>query len=207
MKLISMICTLTFFAFLMIACQDGQKGSSSKTENKNVKVFNEEDFQRLGEHITREGQNAMLAQVAAAMQAGGVANAMQYCHEAAIPLTDSISLAHGVQVRRVAVRHRNPKNAPQNDLEKDMIAQFVSTNMQAPAQDIVKEDKEEGVVHYFKPIYLGMPTCLKCHGTVGESLAEGDAQLIDKLYPEDKAKGFSEGEFRGLWHLTFVMAD
>jgi hypothetical protein len=198
---------LLFLGLFLVACQPNENKKEEPSDNKNIQVFNQEDFERLGEHITREGQNAMLSQVAAAMQKGGVESALKYCHEAAYPLTDSIALAHGVQVRRVAERHRNPKNAPNSELEKTIFAQFVSSSMASPMKPIVQEDKNEGVVHYFKPIYLGMPTCLKCHGTVGESLATSDAELIDKLYPEDKAKGFSEGEFRGLWHLTFVLAD
>jgi len=47
-----------------------------------------------------------------AIQEGGIPNAIQYCNLAAYPLTDSLSTAHSVIIRRTSLKERNPANKP-----------------------------------------------------------------------------------------------
>ena len=42
--------------------------------------------------------------------------------------------------------------------------------------------------------------CLACHG---ETLAEPVAQAIDRLYPEDQARGYQPGDLRGAFTITW----
>ena len=62
---------------------------------------------------------------------------------------------------------------------------------------------EDGGHGYVEPITI-RPACLKCHG---ETLAPGVAQKIDALYPDDTARGFSEGDFRGLFWVRMAPTD
>ena len=54
-------------------------------------------------------------------------------------------------------------------------------------------------------IFLGMETCLKCHGRVGHEIANETYAVISKLYPEDKATNYRLGDFRGAWKVRFPM--
>ena len=57
-------------------------------------------------------------------------------------------------------------------------------------------------VHYYKPILI-QAMCLTCHGTPGVEMNAQLAAVIDSLYPSDKAKGYKDGELRGMWHVVF----
>jgi len=70
-----------------------------------------------------------------------------------------------------------------------------------PAAVIVRDDKRE-LVHFFKPIIV-QPMCLNCHGKSDRFIQQPTLQRINQLYPDDLAIDYEEGDFRGLWHITF----
>ena len=47
------------------------------------------------------------------------------------------------------------------------------------------------------------PMCLNCHGEKAV-LAPGVQDALNKIYPDDKAVGYKEGDLRGAWHITFL---
>ena len=53
------------------------------------------------------------------------------------------------------------------------------------------------VVGYYPILINGM--CLQCHGQAGEEIKAGTLEKLTALYPEDKAKGYKDGGFRGVW--------
>ena len=54
----------------------------------------------------------MRGRLSEAMKKEGAIGALSVCREAAQPVTRDVSAARGVDVRRTALRVRNPKNAP-----------------------------------------------------------------------------------------------
>jgi hypothetical protein len=58
---------------------------------------------------------------------------------------------------------------------------------------------EDGGVGYVEPIYVKR-ICLACHGS---ALSPSVASRIDEHYPQDEARGFKEGDFRGLFWVEF----
>ena len=58
--------------------------------------------------------------------------------------------------------------------------------------------KEEGrrYLRYMKPIVLGSPVCLSCHGGPDDTSPEVKAEL-QRLYPQDKATGYRVADLRG----------
>lgn len=100
------------------------------------------------------------------------------------------SLPKDSNVRRTALKYRNPANKP------DAIDVAVMNNL--------KENKNfkpvvvELADHY--RVYKALPTmkpCLACHGdttTMNSSVKE----MISKKYPTDLATNFKENEFRGV---------
>jgi hypothetical protein len=48
-----------------------------------------------------------------------------------------------------------------------------------------------------------MPACLNCHGNAEKDIATKTLEVIMQKYPNDLAIGYKEGDFRGLWKITF----
>ena len=60
-------------------------------------------------------------------------------------------------------------------------------------------DLDDGRHGYAEPIRV-QPLCLTCHG---ETVHADVAERIEALYPDDEATGFSEGDFRGVFWVSF----
>jgi len=59
----------------------------------------------------------------------------------------------------------------------------------------------ETEMRYYRPISL-VATCLACHGKL-EQISPSVLAAIRKIYPEDQAVGFQEGDLRGTVVVTF----
>ncbi|MEJ2321528.1 MAG: DUF3365 domain-containing protein [Gammaproteobacteria bacterium] len=149
---------------------------------------------RLGGTLKKELQ--------AAIQAGGPIEAISVCNERAPEIAESISIEKGLQLGRVSLRNRSPGNVP-DDWKKAVLEDFESRKAAGEApdtlvyRDIVATDGGEE----FR-MMKAIPTaslCLTCHGT---NIDPELAAKIDSLYPDDKAKGFSEGDLRGAFWVT-----
>jgi hypothetical protein len=136
-----------------------------------------------------------------AMQEGGVSNAIDYCHLSAFPLIDSLSQIHQAEIKRTTLKVRNPKDRP-NEVEAAVLKKY---DQQAAKGEQLKPfvtlaDGQR--VAFYAPIMMN-DLCLKCHGKIGETLAEEDYIHIQKRYPEDEAVGYVAGDFRGMWSIQF----
>lgn len=118
--------------------------------------------------------------------------AIMVCKTAA-PAIAARRVAEGVEMGRTSHKVRNPANAPADWMEPMLDAYT------AGAQDThMAMHLQDGRVGYVEPIYVQKP-CLMCHG---ENIATGIAEQIAAEYPNDRATGFREGDFRGLFWLT-----
>ena len=52
---------------------------------------------------------------------------------------------------------------------------------------------------FYAPIIL-QDMCKKCHGPKAEIT---NYEVIKKLYPDDLAFGYEQGDIRGMWSITF----
>ncbi len=155
-----------------------------------------QEFMSLGGSITTQVQAVLLNNVSEAMGKGGPAYAIDYCNLNAMPLTDSMSKAFHVEIQRLSDKNRNPVNAITSDPDLKAWSK-ISADKKAFA-----ELNEAGDVLYYKPIFSGMPACIKCHG--GDNDIAADAlQLIEEKYPDDKATGYQMGDLRGMWKIKF----
>lgn len=121
-----------------------------------------------------------------AMGSQGPAAAIAVCQTEAPQIAAEVSESHGLTIGRTGVRLRNANNQPPA-WAKAMTAaavdspQFVSlTNGDSAA---------------LLPIKL-QAQCLMCHGPK-EQIAPVIQDQLAKLYPDDQAVGFQEGELRG----------
>ncbi|RMG54110.1 MAG: DUF3365 domain-containing protein, partial [Bacteroidetes bacterium] len=151
-----------------------------------------------GKRIVKTSFETLSGHLKAALQAEGVPGALDYCHTAAYPLTDSLSRAMAVSIRRTSLKPRNAANTP-DSLEREMLNQLAA--MASPQPQVVATG--EGRYSYFHPIMV-QEACLACHGKPGESLSLAHQALIQQRYPADQATGYTEGDFRGMWRVDFV---
>jgi thiamine biosynthesis lipoprotein len=129
----------------------------------------------------------------AALQRGmasGPEKALQTCRLEA-PRIAQASAAPDVELGRTSHRLRNPANAPRPWVEP-LLARYASGEAPIAAQVV---SISEGRIGYVEPI-RAEALCLTCHG---ERLPPPVATEIARLYPEDQATGFAEGDFRGVF--------
>jgi hypothetical protein len=145
----------------------------------------------------------------AAVAQGGPAHAIDFCAREALDLTGQVAaeLGEGWEVRRTALRTRNPANAP-DDLDARALDQFHAAEADPareadPLGDLVLR-APDGDYRYYRPLRIA-PLCLECHG----DRAAMQPAVLDALaerYPEDTATGYAEGELRGLIRITVPAA-
>lgn len=156
----------------------------------------------LGDSISAATQATLLQYVSQAMQTGGASYAVDFCNSQAMELTDSLARAHHVRIQRLSDRNRNPDNALRTEADKAAWARLQGAEAGQDAGLLL--DGEDGDKLYYKPIFLGMPTCLQCHGKPQADIADGTLRAIQEKYPDDKALGYALGDLRGIWKITWT---
>ncbi|MCX8111597.1 MAG: DUF3365 domain-containing protein [Bacteroidia bacterium] len=185
-------------SFTVLGCKSGapsEAASSPSNTPFTPSAPNQYDsWRQIADSLTLSRQQAILQRLLYAAEKEGWGGAVRYCHTAAETLTFYRSPQFYVQ--RVALYHRNPRNALADSLDRAAYNHFRQTGK---TESFIVEAKE-GTLRYYRPIYIPMVQCLKCHGKRedldGQALAE-----IRKRYPGDKAIGFSLGDLRGMWKV------
>jgi hypothetical protein len=98
-------------------------------------------------------------------------------------------------VGRTSERLRNPKNAPAPWLQALLVQYAQSAPGESTGTVVALED---GAIGYVEPIRI-QPLCTTCHG------AAVDPALLATIrarYPEDRAIGYANGDFRGLFWVV-----
>jgi hypothetical protein len=177
--------------------------SCSKTDQTAQKEDSiKQEYLQKGAEIAKITQIELLKNVSLAMKKGGPGYAVEFCNLRALSLKDSLSRLHDCQIRRIALKYRNPADMPRTESEKEQLHQYQDAYQ--------KGDTLKPAVHlfddridYYKPIMISKEACLKCHGDPGTDIAEQTLVTIKEKYPEDLATGFAMNDFRGAWHITF----
>lgn len=141
----------------------------------------------------------LLAVLTQEIQSAGPAGAIDVCKEKAPKMAAEASAKTGWQIRRVSLKNRNPKAAP-DAWEEAVLKDF--DRRAAAGENPAGLEKGETVTMDGKPVnrYMrALPTqelCLNCHGSA-EQIQPDTAAKLKALYPADKATGFSVGQIRG----------
>lgn len=173
---------------MLFGCADGTPPAATPMDPAAVLA--------MGDSIARQAQQVLMRNVAMAMQEGGPAHAVEFCNTRAVPLTDSMATLFGVTLQRLSDRNRNPGNAIATDADREAWKRIGEGKQPFAVQ------RADGGAWYYKPIFIAMPTCLKCHGGAEDIAAETQAVLAER-YPADKAAGYKEGDLRGFWKIGF----
>ena len=145
-------------------------------------------------------RGAMMQEMQTAMKKG-VEQSIGVCRHAAPEIEARIAKETGWQVRRVALRVRNPANAANAEERGELLSFDVrALGGQDPgllrSVDLVKRDGKTWV-HFMQAI----PTfemCLNCHGS---NVAPAVTKAIRALYPRDDAMDYRTGDIRGAFSL------
>ena len=172
--------------------KSGQKEDSSKQE-----------FLQKGGEIVNLTQSELLKNVSYAMKTGGPGYAIDFCNLRAMHLKDSLSKLNNCEIRRIAIKYRNPMDKPQTETEKEQLLQYQNAfqNGDSLNPEVYLFDDR---IEYYQPIIIDKGTCLVCHGNPGTQIAEETLEKIKARYPNDLAMGFALNDFRGAWKITFL---
>jgi hypothetical protein len=137
------------------------------------------------------------AELGKAMEEGGPVSAIGVCKSRAPEIAARLSKESGADVRRTALRVRNPANAP-DPLEKLLLEQFrvelANGGVVLPLQAAFEINRGGMVERRFMQALPMDGVCLACHGS---TLDPTVAAAIARESPEDHATGFAPGELRG----------
>ena len=168
-----------------------------------VAVSSADDRVTASREALRDFAGELKGELIAAMKEGGPVNAVSVCSEKAPGIAARVSREKGWEVGRTSLRVRNPRNAP-DDWEAKVLESFEERRRQGEDpgtmehSEVVKEDGKS-LFRYMKAIPAG-ELCLTCHG---KDIDPGLSARISELYPEDRATGFSLGEIRGAFTITW----
>lgn len=200
------ITTAGAFLLLLVGCGGDGGGSSDEAQPSEPAMAVDPTFDAGpwlddGQVIQQATFAALSGKLQEAMAEGGVPGALRYCNVAAYPLTDSLSAEYGVAIRRATLQPRNPDNRA-TQREAEVLTAYEAAIADGGSVAPLVHEVNDSTVAYYAPI-RAQPLCLNCHGTVGGEVMPEAAALIADLYPDDQALGYSEGDLRGIWSLTF----
>ncbi|MDW7691123.1 DUF3365 domain-containing protein [Flammeovirgaceae bacterium SG7u.111] len=153
-----------------------------------------------GKEVAQQSFLALSSQLMGAMKEGGAVHAINYCNLQAVPLTDSLSKAYQVAIKRTSDKWRNEKNKP-TELEAEIISWYLEdkkVGRELLPKVVSLKDNE---VLFAAPILINSQ-CLKCHGTPAD-IDDQSLDLLKKHYPNDDAQGYKPNDLRGIWSITF----
>lgn len=137
---------------------------------------------------------ASLKQALVTGLARGPAHAIDACRIEAPEIAARLSV-DGVSMGRSSDRLRNPANAAP-DWVQGVLDDYLTAAGQPEARTLALSDAEHG---YVEPIFAG-GLCLNCHGA---HLAPAVSEQLAALYPDDAATGYAEGDFRGVFWVSY----
>ncbi len=160
-----------------------------------------------GKAIVAETFSLLSSNLQSAIQQGGVSNALPFCSLAASPLTSGMAGKHGVTIRRVTHKARNPADKA-DAIELAILKHFEAALPKATATNPpppLVTNLVANTATFFAPIVLNNELCLKCHGELGKDISTDNVAVIQRLYPQDEATGFKLGDLRGAWRIDFPL--
>lgn len=176
---------------------------SCATKEAKLTVEKENSIRQNGEEAAIKLLKTLKTELMQAMQSGGPEQAIDVCSKKAMVLTSQIENQTGYKIKRTTFKYRNPLNKP-DKYEEDALRYFeeaISKDGKMPAY-YIQTVKEDGVItyRYYKPLKVeGL--CLTCHGD--KNLMDKKLlSKLEKLYPQDKATGYKEGDFRGVVRVS-----
>lgn len=158
-------------------------------------VSQDTNFLKYGKELALKTKAILGKNLKVALMKGGSQYAVEFCNTRAIHITDSMATELNVSIKRVSDQNRNPNNlANETELAYILSAKTALKEGKQPKGQIQEVDGK--LIGYYPIITNEM--CIQCHGKEVD-INEATIAKLRSLYPEDKAKGYSVNELRGIW--------
>lgn len=168
-------------------------------------AVSDEDVNRMNENLDKahkvssELLGTLKESLLLSLKEGGPEKAVPVCSKIAPAIAKNISENEKLIVRRVSLRTRNAKNAP-DEYEKGILRHFErlqKNNRLSPDYEIHEEvvENNKRKFRYMKPI-LVTQLCLNCHGKPAK-INPKVLKVIKQYYHYDKAVNYNIGDVRG----------
>lgn len=177
------------FILLFSACEPS-------LSEKEIRQYREQ-----GDGIVQSASEKLSGTLMSKMKEGGAPEAIGFCKQSALPITNKMAAYHGVEIKRTSLKIRNPENLP-NEEELKVLHYYEDRIVEGKALNPLVSLDRSGKPNYYAPIAV-QPKCLMCHGTLNQELSPTIDSILKVKYPEDLAIGYSEGELRGIWSISF----
>jgi hypothetical protein len=194
---------LSFLAALMILVGCRKQES---TENQ-LTAEQKQQVEALGQAAAAKLMDTLKGELTKAMQVS-LSDAIRVCSSKGLELTDSITagVENVTAIKRTTFKYRNPKNAPDEwEMKALKVFEEAAQKGEALPASYLQKVEQNGltIFRYYQPMKV-VPLCLNCHGDKNMLTEEVSAQLTN-LYPEDRATGYKEGDFRGLIRVSVYL--
>ncbi|MFU8843763.1 MAG: DUF3365 domain-containing protein [Bacteroidales bacterium] len=192
--------TLVVSVSVLLSCSQSSKKIVEPTAEEQEIIIAK------GEAIAVALVQSLKSEVKQAIESKGVEEAIAVCNLEAIPLTNQIEELSGrdISIKRTSFRFRNPENEP-DEIETLALSYFEMLYAQGKEIPQAYTHKvmmgTDTLYYYYKPMKMEA-LCLLCHGGE-ETIAQGVKGILSTLYPDDRATGYQEGDFRGLIRVKF----
>ncbi|ERM83411.1 hypothetical protein P872_03265 [Rhodonellum psychrophilum GCM71 = DSM 17998] len=191
------------------ACGSNERVSKEVFEQVNrsmeVKKLSESEIIQAamvwGEEISKESQEQLMAALKKAIADEGVPGAIEFCNVNALPIVREVGEKHGVTVRRVSMKYRNPEDKPLPEEEALLDAYTYNSENGIKNEPNIQRIQNGDILLFTKAIVIPDAFCLNCHGSIDKEISPETAQKLKNLYPEDKATGHKVGDLRGMWSI------
>ncbi len=153
-----------------------------------------------GRAIVKEFGAQLQVALGAALEEGGPVAAIRVCKEIAPQIASELSRQNGVKVERTSLRVRNPANLaePWQAVVLNAFEQAAGDDT-GPVLEYFAAGDATQPARYLKAIPTGA-MCLLCHGT---AISLDVAELLDREYPFDRARGYELGDIRGAFSVSW----
>ena len=191
---------IAFGALGMAGCQDNSRDTSNQSSDSKISEPTIVKDSTLSE--TEKGKllaakevlfQKLLGRLMDAVSKTGPAGAIQVCQLEAKAIATEVGKEANVKIGRTGVRLRNASNTP-----PVWARQLVIDKIDTPVFMKLSNSHAAALL----PIKL-QTQCLMCHGP-SEQIAPDVKDKLAKLYPQDQATGFSEGELRGWFWVELL---
>lgn len=156
-------------------------------------------YQERGLKYALETKKVLGKNLIGALESKGTEDALTFCNEKALALTQKMATQYGVSIKRVSDKPRNANNAA-NTAELDYIKKGKAALKKGEKLKPQMLEREGKIVGYY-PIKTKQ-MCMQCHGETEKQIKPSTLLRLKKLYPKDKAINYGVGELRGIWVIA-----
>jgi len=182
-KKILLLTSITSISLMAQAPSNPEANSTIMTGIKHIKILGKALKTNVGKHLKEDPTGL---------------SAVKFCSENAKDVAKKAmaDFPSNITVRRTALRYRNPHNKPDatdTKVMRQIVDAIQSGTFNKKPIVITMEDNTTRV---YAPLMVDK-ACTKCHGDPARMNPEV-LKVIQAKYPEDKAIGFKEHDFRGV---------